>query len=171
MKNFILVCIAIILVSCSFDDKTGIWKDAATTPVERQEISPLNENIKSRFETVFQKEKIYNEEINNLNNIPLELDAPTSINNWVEKYGLEKEKYICFYSRTSEYRGDAQKSIRDSDIKTQIYGIEKLCREKNLKAVRLGYSPKTKLETNDVIIEYSNSSDRSDFLDFYLGKF
>jgi putative glycosyltransferase (TIGR04372 family) len=88
---------------------------------------------------------------------------------YLEKHGLEKEKYICFYSRTSEYRGDDQKSIRDSDIKTQIYGIEKLCREKNLKAVRLGYSPKTKLETNDVIIEYSNSSDRSDFLDFYLG--
>jgi putative glycosyltransferase (TIGR04372 family) len=88
---------------------------------------------------------------------------------YLEKHSLEKEKYICFFARTSEYRGDDHNSIRDSDINTQIYGIEKLCREKNLKAVRLGYSPKKKLESNDVIIEYSNSTDRSDFLDFYLG--
>ena len=111
MKNFILVCIAIILVSCSFDDKTGIWKDAATTPVERQEISPLNENIKSRFETVFQKEKIYNEEINNLNNIPLELDAPTSINNWVEKYGLETNNISNFL-----YSGDNTRLQKSSKL-------------------------------------------------------
>jgi putative glycosyltransferase (TIGR04372 family) len=90
--------------------------------------------------------------------------------NYLEKYGLEKEKYICFFARTSEFRQDESKSIRDSDIRTQIYGIEKLCNENNLKAVRLGYSPKTKLDIkNKNIIDYSNSQDRSDFLDFYLG--
>ena len=90
--------------------------------------------------------------------------------NYLEKYGLEKDKYICFFARTSEFRKDKFISIRDSDIKTQIYGIEKLYREKNLKAVRVGYSPKTKLDINNKnIIDYSNSQDRSDFLDFYLG--
>ena len=90
--------------------------------------------------------------------------------NYLEKYGLEKEKYICFFARTSEFRNDQFKSVRDSDVKTQLYGIEKLCNENNLKAVRLGYSPKTKLDIkNKNIIDYSNSQDRSDFLDFYLG--
>jgi putative glycosyltransferase (TIGR04372 family) len=90
--------------------------------------------------------------------------------NYLEKYGLEKDKYICFFARTSEFRNDQFKSIRDSDIKTQLYGIEKLCNEKNLKAVRLGYSPNTKINFKSKnIIDYSNSQDRSDFLDFYLG--
>ena len=115
MKNFILVCITIISVSCSFDDKTGIWRDAATTPVEMQEISSLNENIQSRFETVFQKNQIFNEEINNLNNIPLELDAPTSINNWVEKYGLETNNISNFL-----YSGDITRLQRSSKLSKRI---------------------------------------------------
>ena len=89
---------------------------------------------------------------------------------YLKKYGLEKNKYICFFARTSEYRNDTKVSIRDSDIHTQIYGLEKICKEYNLKAVRLGYSPKSKLNLNNQnIIDYSNSNERTDFLDFYLG--
>ena len=127
MKNFILVCITIISVSCSFDDKTGIWRDAATTPVEMQEISSLNENIQSRFETVFQKNQIFNEEINNLNNIPLELDAPTSINNWVEKYGLETNNISNFL-----YSGDITRLQRSSKLSKRISNNNIIFYNKNL---------------------------------------
>ena len=89
---------------------------------------------------------------------------------YFEKYGLKKDKYICFFSRTSEYRRGSIISPRDSDINTQIYGLERICKEQNLKAVRLGYSPKTKLNLdNKNIIDYSNSEERTDFLDLYLG--
>jgi outer membrane protein assembly factor BamB len=114
-------------VSCSFDDKTGIWKDAATTPVEIQEISSLNENVQSRFETVFQKNQIYNEEIKNLNTTPLELDAPTSINNWVEKYGLETNNISNFL-----YSGDITRLQKSSKLSKRITNNNIIFYNKNL---------------------------------------
>ncbi len=36
MKRFLLIFITITVTSCSFDNKTGIWKDAANIPVENQ---------------------------------------------------------------------------------------------------------------------------------------
>lgn len=88
---------------------------------------------------------------------------------YLKKYDLKKNEYILFMARTNEYRIDDASSLRDSNIFTMIYGLNKICKEKKLKAVRFGYSPKNKLNSNDTdIIDYSNSIEKSDFLDFYL---
>ena len=63
MKYFTLIFISIILISCSFDKKTGIWKDASNIPIENQTVSSIEENgTKSRYENVFSKNKLFNEE-------------------------------------------------------------------------------------------------------------
>jgi putative glycosyltransferase (TIGR04372 family) len=88
---------------------------------------------------------------------------------YLDKYNLKKNNYILFSSRTSEFRNDTKVNSRNANIKNQIFGLKKICKEKNLKAVRIGYSPKEKIDTEDNnIIDYSNSEDRTEFLDIYL---
>jgi outer membrane protein assembly factor BamB len=88
MKNFILIFIILMLPSCSFDNKTGIWQDASNFPVDNQDTTSIeNSNLESRYEDVYAKQKIFNEEIILTNNIELKLEKPMQINNWLEKYG------------------------------------------------------------------------------------
>ena len=62
MKRLLLVFIIVTLTSCSFDNKTGIWKDATNTPVDYQTAKSINDNKQgSRYEDVFIKNKFYYE--------------------------------------------------------------------------------------------------------------
>ena len=88
---------------------------------------------------------------------------------YLDKHDLKKDEYITFFARTNEYRIDGQASLRNSDVFKMIYGLKKVCKEKKLKAVRIGYSPENKLNPKDIdIIDYSNSKEKSDFLDIYI---
>lgn len=90
--------------------------------------------------------------------------------NYLDKHDLKKNSYIIFFARTSEYRKDQNFASRNSSIFTLIDGLKMIYKEKKIKAVRLGYSPTNKLNNDDKnIIDYSNSLERSEFLDFYLG--
>ena len=62
MKRLILIFVLISLTSCSFDDKTGIWKDASNIPYEKSTSNSIDKNnVKSRYEDVFTESKIFNE--------------------------------------------------------------------------------------------------------------
>jgi outer membrane protein assembly factor BamB len=89
MKRLILVFVTIISTSCSFDNKTGIWKDATSTPVvDRGAESILNNEPKTRYESIFTKNKPFNEEIEVVNPQNLESNTPTKLANWMEEYGV-----------------------------------------------------------------------------------
>ena len=44
MKRLLLVFVAVGFISCSFDNKTGIWKDASNTPVDNQTSKSITDN-------------------------------------------------------------------------------------------------------------------------------
>ena len=86
----------------------------------------------------------------------------------LNKIGIkEKEKFICFASRSHHYRNDPA-TTRDSSIYTQLKAIRFLRDSHEFKAVRLGYNPKDKLEIERDIIDYSNTTYRNDFMDIFL---
>ena len=83
MKNIILIFIVIFIVSCSFDNKTGIWKDITDIEQESQETkSIIEDNISPRYESIFTKNQIFNEEKKLLKGVDLRLEEPTAIYNW-----------------------------------------------------------------------------------------
>jgi len=98
MKNFILIFVVLIISSCSFDNKTGIWRDASNTTLEKYENKSIEENNSdNRYEEIFIKNETYDEEKKPLNNFKLKLDAPTKTNDWTEQYGSKtnnKSNYL-----------------------------------------------------------------------------
>ena len=87
MKNFILIFFSLIALSCSFDNKTGIWKDASQFPIDNQITESIDgTNIESKYENVFTQNQIFNEEKNSFKNLNIILDDPVKINNWFEQY-------------------------------------------------------------------------------------
>ena len=81
---------------------------------------------------------------------------------------FKQNKYICFFSRTSDYRNEPP-SIRNSSIYSQLKGIENICK-KGFSAIRM-----SKLDKNNPlkiknlkIYDYAYSEKKNDFLDIYL---
>ena len=59
MKRLLLVFLTVLVVSCSFDNKTGIWRDASTTLEEKQSLKTITDNDSNkRLEDVFIKKKL-----------------------------------------------------------------------------------------------------------------
>ena len=81
---------------------------------------------------------------------------------------FKQNKYICFFSRTSDYRNEPP-SIRNSSIYSQLKGIENLCK-KDFTAIRMSkYDLNNPLNSkNPRIYDYAYSDHKSDFLDIYL---
>jgi len=48
MKRLLIILGVIILASCSFDNKTGIWKDASNIPVEDSGLGSIRRNFYKR---------------------------------------------------------------------------------------------------------------------------
>ena len=88
MKSLFLIFILLIISACSFDNKTGIWKDASDVLVGNKDTQSIeSSNSKSRFEDIFLKKETFNEEKNSLNNFNLDFDSSTVISNWLEEFG------------------------------------------------------------------------------------
>ena len=123
MKYFTLIFISIILISCSFDKKTGIWKDASNIPIENQTVSSIEENgTKSRYENVFSKNKLFNEEKKIFNNSFLKIEEPIEISNWLEKFGNETNNFSNFaYTGNTTLITKSRKLGNLSDKKNIIF--------------------------------------------------
>lgn len=89
-------------------------------------------------------------------------------NKFLENINFEKNKYICFFSRTSDYRNEPP-SIRNSSIYSQLKGIEHICK-KGFSAIRMSKLDKNNPlnSKNSKIFDYAYSGHRSDFLDIFL---
>ena len=89
MLKILLVLLSIFLSSCSFDNKTGIWKDASKIPVESSEGKSISEDKSNqRYEDIFVKNQIFNEEKTSANPKNIIIDEPIKISNWLEEYAL-----------------------------------------------------------------------------------
>jgi outer membrane protein assembly factor BamB len=89
MKRLFLISISLLLISCSFDNKTGIWKDASDIGMEKKEVKDLKNNgIKKKYKDIFIKEKIFNREVESLNANSLNIVSSTKLQNWTQQYGV-----------------------------------------------------------------------------------
>jgi len=89
MERLLLVLITILFTSCSFDNKTGIWKDATNTSVENQSSkSILKKNQSSRYEDFITKNKTFNEVKKSKISFNSGVNDPIKIKNWLEQYAI-----------------------------------------------------------------------------------
>jgi outer membrane protein assembly factor BamB len=97
MKRLLLVLAAIVFTSCSFDNKTGIWKDASTTLLEEKDSKSIEPNKPgARYEDIFIKTKPFNEEMEPSSFSKFKLGAPIQISNWFEKYAVPSNNVSNF---------------------------------------------------------------------------
>jgi len=87
--------------------------------------------------------------------------------NYLKKTGLKDKKFFAFASRSSQFHNEKDQSTRNSNIDDKILAVKFLV-SKGYKGIRMGKN-ESKLKFSDSnIIDYSNSEDRSDFLDIYI---
>tara|TARA_B100000767_G_scaffold270196_1_gene293424 strand:- start:5994 stop:7352 length:1359 start_codon:yes stop_codon:yes gene_type:complete len=102
MKRFFLIFIILTSSACSLDNKTGIWKDASNTPIEKQQMETIDRNSSSsRFEDVYEKNQPYNEEKDVINSYLFNMDEFYKNKNWLEEYG-DKTNNISNHSYSSQ---------------------------------------------------------------------
>ena len=98
MKRLLIVFITLFFISCSFDNKTGIWKDASTIPVDKQDVRIISENSTAeRYESISTTEKMFNEEIEATNVSNIKIDEPLKTINWFEHYGIPTNNISNFF--------------------------------------------------------------------------
>ena len=103
MKRLLIVFLTLLLISCSFDNKTGIWKDASDIPVDKQDARVISENSTAeRYESISTIEKIFNEEIEATNVSNFKTDEPLKIINWTEHYALPTNNISNFFYNGSK---------------------------------------------------------------------
>ena len=87
MKKLLLIFIVSVLYSCSFDNKTGIWKDASSISVDNKatkSISPITPS--KRYEEIFTKNQTFNKEKDRVNFSSTKISKPLVVKNWPEQY-------------------------------------------------------------------------------------
>jgi len=119
MKRLFLIFVTIIITSCSFDNKTGIWKDASNVPVDNQNAKSIeNSNSKNRYEDIFIKNQIYSKEKESLNTSSFEIDAPVRSTNWLQQFGISTNNISNFsYSGNKILLSKSSKLSRFSSAK------------------------------------------------------
>jgi len=119
MKRLFLIFVTIIATSCSFDNKTGIWKDASNIPVDKQDTNSIeNNNSKNQYEDIFIKNKIFNEEKESFNTSGFEIDAPVKIANWLQQFAISTNNISNFsYSGKKKLLYKSSKLSRFSSTK------------------------------------------------------
>jgi len=97
MKRLLLVFLTVLVVSCSFDNKTGIWRDASTTLEEKQSLKTITDNDSNkRLEDVFIKKKTFNQEKEPVNFLNIKIDTPLKVENWFEQYAIASNNISNF---------------------------------------------------------------------------
>ena len=135
MKIFLASIILIMLSSCSFDNKTGIWENSSESTVEK-------EKTFKDFETLYTKTQSFNSIVELKDNLEIDLDPVKSNLKWTDEYynssnNLENFSYkdlnkLVFKSkRLSRYKTkdrilyDNQKVIvTDDKGNVIVYSIE-----------------------------------------------
>jgi outer membrane protein assembly factor BamB len=98
MKKLLLVFLTTLFISCSFDNKTGIWKDASDIPVDNQITKTITENENNRrYEDIFLQNKTFSEEKKPTFETNFVISNPIKISNWSEQYGTPSNNISNFF--------------------------------------------------------------------------
>ena len=82
MKRLVSFLIFILACSnCSFDKKTGIWKDASLEKIKKQE-----KERKTQLKDVFLENKIFEEEKDVDFKTKIKINLPLKTKSWTDKY-------------------------------------------------------------------------------------
>ena len=102
MKKIILLIFIFLYSHCSFDNKTGIWENSNTVDIKKT-------NRFKDFETLYTKEKTFNEILLPKNNLNLILDPIKTNKTWleelyqetnnIENFGFKNQNEILFKSK------------------------------------------------------------------------
>ena len=138
MKRLTLIFITIMLVNCSFDNKTGIWKDASNIPVEKSTSNTINkQDVNSRYESIFVDKQIFNEERELARNFNFKIEKELQNTNWPQE----------FASNTNNFS-----NIQYSNNKVLVSKSPKLSRSLNDKSITI----KNTILYDDKIISYDH---------------
>ena len=112
MKKLLLVFTTVIFTSCSFDNKTGIWKDASSISVDDQGTKSIsNDQQEIKYEDIFTKDKFFNEEKEPDNSLAIKINDPIKIINWSEQYAISSNNISNFF-----YTGNNTRISRSSRL-------------------------------------------------------
>ncbi len=124
MKRFLLVFTALTLFSCSFDNKTGIWKDASIILDDNQGLESISDNPSAtRYEDIFLKNQSFNEEKKADSLSKVEIDNPVRVANWFEQYAIPTNNISNFsYNDNKILLSKSSKLSRMSSKKNNAEG-------------------------------------------------
>ena len=89
MKLFYALIILIFFQNCSFDNKSGIWKNTQTESVEEN-------NLFKEFETLKSSEQEFNKKVNLKKNFKFKIKKPSDNYNWKDIFYSENNNYKNF---------------------------------------------------------------------------
>ena len=123
MKKLLIFCIFAVCTSCSFDNKTGIWRDASNTPQDNQTTRSITDSEPSkRYENIFVKNKIFNEEINSPNLYNINIIPPIKTTSWFEQYATASNNISNFsYSENNILLSKSRKLSKNSTKRKIVY--------------------------------------------------
>ena len=144
MKIFLTSILLIILLNCSFDNKTGIWN---TTD---EAISKKKDRYKG-FETLYTQTKSFNKLIKPEDNLEIVLDSIQSNLKWTDEYYKNSNNLDHFsYKDTNELILKSKKLSRHKTKDTFLYNNHKVIVTDN-KGNIIVYS----LENQEIILKYN----------------
>ena len=114
MKLFYALLLLFFLNNCSFDNKTGIWKN-------EDKISKKDQNLFKKFETLSSESQYYNKTVTLENSFKFNLTPPRENFEWSELFFNEKNNSINFsYNEKNEIIFKSRKLTR-TDLRNQIF--------------------------------------------------
>ena len=163
MKKLLFVFVILCSSACSFDNKTGLWKDASDISVDNQNPESISDNSNNiNFEDVFTKDQTFNEEIeaNNLSNF--KIDESIKIVNWLEKHAISTNNISNFSYNNKKILLSKSSKLSRSLNKNKILTSDIIFYKKNL----------ISHDHNGTIFIYSTSLNKKIFeYNFYKKKF
>ena len=96
MKIFYFIVILMLLNNCSFDNKTGIWKNENNT-------SSKENDIFKEFKNVSISNKTFNEVIELNKNFNFKLNSPQTSTYWLDQYYKETNNFDNFKYENKQY--------------------------------------------------------------------
>ena len=97
-RLFSFLFFIIFLSSCSFDNKTGIWKDSSDLEKIKKKQAQRKE-----LKDIFVEDKIFDEEKEASSKIKIEVDYPLKTKNWTDLYLNPENNISNIYYENSKY--------------------------------------------------------------------
>ena len=121
MKLFFIISFIILLINCSFDNKSGIWEN------ENLPKKKVDNNIFNDFEKISIKDSLFNQTILPDTNLKLYIPEPSINNNWKDIFYNSKNNSINF-----SYENSNQVILKSKRLSKNKVGNYKLYHNGNL---------------------------------------